>query len=383
MPYFDHNATTPLLPAAREAWLKASDEAWANPSSPYRISARVHRLLDDARARVAGILGVTPEEIVFTSAATEANNAVVRWAARVLPADAAALVSPTEHPSVLAPAREAFGTRLTGWRMAADGRVDRAVLAGSAAGFVAAMAANNETGVLGPVAEIDALCRERGAWYLCDASQWIGRLPARGLAPGGFIVACAHKFGGPKGVGILRVPPAALAAGFRGQLGGEQEGGRRAGTENFPAVAAMVAALEFAERETGAIELRRNWRARFVETITRRLPGATVNSGTAPCLWNTVSLRLPAHENTRWVVRLDKLGFEVSTGSACASGSAGPSHVLAAMELSADEARRTIRISSGWGTTERDWELLVDAIVNVWEQLQLDTMGETGGVIRL
>jgi cysteine desulfurase len=381
MPYFDHNATTPLLPAAREAWLRASDEAWANPSSPYRISARVHRLLDDARARVASTLGVTPEEIVFTSAATEANNAVVRWAAGVLAPEARVLVSPTEHPSVLAPAREAFGDRLVECRIGPDGRVDLAALTAGDAGLVAVMAANNETGVLGPVAEIDALCRGRGAWYLCDASQWIGRLPARGLAPGGFVVGCAHKFGGPKGVGFLRVPPAALAAGFRAQLGGEQEGGRRAGTENFPAIAAMVAALEFGEAQVASIDECAAWRARFIETITRRIPGCVVNSGDAPTLWNTVSLRLPAHDNTRWVVRLDKLGFEVSAGSACATGSARPSRVLTAIGLSAEEARRTLRISSGWMTTERDWQLLAEALANVWEQLELERGG--GSVISL
>lgn len=380
MPYFDHNATTPLLPAARDAWLRASDEAWANPSSPYRISARVHRLLGDARTRVAAILGVTPEEIVFTSAATEANNAVVHWAARVLAPGARVLVSPTEHPSVLAPAREVFGDRLVECTVGADGRIDPASLPAGGFGLVAIMAANNETGVLGPVAEVGAWCRERGAWYLCDASQWVGRLPARGLAPGGFIVGCAHKFGGPKGMGFLRVPPAALAAGFRGQVGGEQEGGRRAGTENFPAVAAMVAALESAETQIASIDERAAWRARFIDTITRRLPGCVVNSGGAPTLWNTVSLRLPAHDNTRWVVRLDKLGFEVSAGSACATGSAKPSRVLTAMGLSADEARRTLRLSSGWATTERDWHALADAIANVWEQLQAETQG--GGVIR-
>jgi len=372
MPYFDHNATTPLLPAAREAWVRASDEAWANPSSPYRISARVHRLLGEARERVAAHLGVAADEIVFTSGATEANNAVIRWAAQVLPSGAHAVVSPTEHPSVLAPAREAFGARLIVPAVGSDGRIDPPRAVPARAGLVAVMAANNETGVLGPVSEIDALCRERDTWYLCDASQWIGRLPARGLAPHAFLVGCAHKFGGPKGVGFLRVPRAAQAAGFRGQLGGEQEGGRRAGTESYPAIAAMAAALDAGEAQAGTLATRAAWRSAFLDAITRRIPGIVVNSGAAPCLWNTVSLRLPAHDNTRWVVRLDKLGFEVSTGSACATGSAAPGHVLAAMGLPADDARRTIRVSSGWATTERDWQLFAEAIVNVGEQLELE-----------
>jgi len=383
MPYFDHNATTPLLPAARDAWLQASDEAWANPSSPYRISARVHRLLGEARARVAAHLGVAAEEIVFTSGATEANNAVIRWAAQAISGGsrARACVSPTEHPSVLEPAREAFGAGLALGAVDTAGCVDLADVAASDASFVAVMAANNETGVSGPARETDTLCRERRAWYLCDASQWIGRRPARDLAPGAFLVGCAHKFGGPKGVGFLRVPPAALAAGFRAQRGGEQEHARRAGTENYPAIAAMVAALEFADTQFSSIETRERWRAAFVTEISRRVPGAKVNTGAAPGLWNTVSLRLPAHDNTRWVVRLDKLGFEVSTGSACASGSAAPSHVLAAMGLTRDETRRTIRISSGWETTERDWQLLAEAIANVRAQLEADGAG--GNVVRI
>lgn len=383
MPYFDHNATTPLLPAAREAWLLATDQAWANPSSPYRISARVHRLLRDARARVAAHLGVVPEEILFTSGATEANNAVIRWAARQLPASARAAVSPTEHPSVLEPARDAFGDRLVALPVDRRGIVDTAAPAVDRPAFLALMAANNETGVLGPTGACDSHARDHGAWYLCDAAQWIGRLPMADLPPHAFLVGCAHKFGGPKGVGFLRVPPAALVAGFRGQRGGEQEGSRRAGTENYPAIAAMVAAMDVAGEQAGALEERQRWRADFVAAVARRVPGAVDNAAGAPCLWNTVSLRLPAHENARWVVRLDKLGFEVSTGSACASGSSKPSHVLAAMGLLADDARRTIRISSGWATTERDWQLLAEAIGNVWEQLQLDRSGETGGVIRL
>lgn len=380
MPYFDHNATTPLLPVAREAWLRASDEAWANPGSPYRISARVHRLLGEARERVAAHLGAAADEIVFTSGATEANNAVVAWAARAIGTSSSAVVSPTEHPSVLAPAQEAFGARLVLPAVDAGGRIDVEEAVRSGVGFVAVMAANNETGVLGAAAEIDEACRARGAWYLCDASQWVGRIPARALAPGAFIVGCAHKFGGPKGMGFLRVPPAALAAGFRAQLGGEQEGARRAGTENYPGIAAMVAALEFAATQSASIEVRSAWRARFIDTVTRCVPGAVVNSGAAPCLWNTVSLRLPAHDNTRWVVRLDKLGFEVSTGPACASGSAKPSRVLAAMGLSADEARRTLRISGGWDTTERDWQLFAEALANVWEQFEAEG---SGSVVRI
>lgn len=373
MPYFDHNATTPLLPAAREAWLLAQDETWANPASPYRIAARAHRILEAARGRVAGFLGVAPAEIIFTSGATEANNAVLAWAARKLPGDAPIVISPTEHPSVLEPARALFDERLHWLGVSRDGWVNpdevAARLGSALGGLVVVMAANNETGLIQTATlEIDQLCQKCGAWFLCDASQWIGRMPACDLAPGAFVVGCAHKFGGPKGVGFLRVPPA--AAGFAAQRGGEQEHGRRAGTENLPAIAAMTAALEFAEDQTPVDRF--DWSTSFASDVARRVPGARLTSGDASRLWNTVSLCLPAHENTRWVTRLDKLGFEVSTGSACATGSSAPSHVLAAMGLKPEEARRTIRVSSGWETTRADWRGLAEAVANVWMQLQAE-----------
>lgn len=379
MPYFDHNATSPLLPVAREAWLQANDEAWANPSSPYRISARAHRLLEAARERVGALFHVPAAEIVFTSGATESNNAVIARAARSIPAAAPVLVSPTEHPSVLAPVRAWFGQRVQWLGISPHGEVDVEKLAhqldGSRGGLVVMMAANNETGLLQTATKtVDELCRERGAWYLCDATQWLGRRPLAGLAPNAFISGSGHKVGGPKGVGVLRVP-AAAAANFHGQQGGEQEHGRRAGTENFPAIAAFVAALEFAiaaQTSGDHVEFGR----KFAELVLELIPGTIINGGTAPRLWNTVSLRLPRHDNTRWVTRLDKLGFEVSTGSACASGSTAPSHVLAAMGLTADEARRTIRISAGWETPWSDWRLLAAAIENVWQQLEAE--GGTG-----
>ena len=363
MPYFDHNATTPLVPDAGNALAKALKDAWHNPSSPYRASARVHRLLEEARESVAACLKASVEEIVFTGGATEANNAIISWAARELPAGKEMLVGRTEHPSVLEAARFCFKNRVRWLDVDADGVPDLQQLGEQLAtgdiGLVAAMAANNETGVISPVAEIGPACRAAGACYLCDASQWIGRLPAAEVPANAFAVACAHKFGGPKGVGFVRVP--AGVGGFRGALGGGQEGSRRAGTENFPGIAAMVAALRFSEgQET---KERTGWRDAFMASISNALPGVGLNGGVAPRLWNTVSLSMPEHANTRWVTRLDKAGFQVSTGSACATGSDSPSHVLAAMGLSPEETRRTIRISAGWETARKDWDALAQVII--------------------
>jgi cysteine desulfurase len=374
MPYFDHNATTPMGPAGREAWLRAADEAWHNPSSPYRASARVHRLLDEARERLAGWVAPGARGgIVFTSGATEANNAVIAWAARHLSADARIGVPATEHPSVVEPVARWFGERVVWLGVDAEGRIDpgdvRALVDQRRIGWVVAMAANNETGVLGPVAALAALCAERGVPMLCDASQWAGRLPLGELPASAVLVGSAHKCGGPKGTGWMWIPE--WAHGFRGAMGGGQERGHRAGTENYPAVASMVAALAEAEARSAAErEERAGWRDAWAARIVAEIPGARVNAAGAPRLWNTLSLRMPAHEHTRWVARLDREGFQVSTGSACATGSGAPSRVLAAMGLSAAEARRTIRVSAGWETTAEDWRGLEAAIVRVWRALE-------------
>lgn len=373
MPFFDHNATTPLHPAARDAWLQASDEAWQNPSSPYRLAARVHRLLDEARERMATWLeGAEPAQIVFASGATELNNAVLAWAARVLPAGAPVLIGATEHPSVIEAARALFPARLRLVPVDPSGQPDldviRRDLHGGSGGLVAIMAANNETGVVGPCQAVAELCRTQGAWLLCDAAQWIGRLPARNLPADAFVVGSAHKCGGPKGVGFLRVPRG--VSDFRGAVGGGQEGGRRAGTENYPAVAAMVAVLALAEARDEAERMQRQaWRDTFAREVCSQVPAVAVNGSESPRLWNTVSLRLPIHENTRWVVRLDRLGFQVSTGSACATGSQSPSHVLGAMGLSAAEARRTVRVSAGWETPAEEWRTLAAAFIRAWREL--------------
>jgi len=372
MPYFDHNATTPLAAVAREAWLRAQDEAWQNPSSPYRAAAQVKIRLDAAREKFAILLGDEAERYVFTSGATEAANMVLSWWAKMLPADALIAVNPTEHPCVLEPAKHFFGDRIRWLKTDASGVVDIAALNKSnllgytldRVAAVVVMAANNETGVLQPWAEIAAACREAGASYLCDASQWVGKLPAGGIGGDGFVIASAHKFGGPKGVGLLKLAP--QSEGLCGQLGGGQEHGHRGGTEDFPAIAAMGSALAEAEQKKVFLETERlHWREEFERAVVAVVQGVRVVAAGADRLWNTVSLVMPFADNTRWVARLDKRGFQVSTGSACATGKAGPSHVLAALGFDADEAKRVVRVSSGWETSADDWRALAAAFGEV------------------
>lgn len=228
------------------------------------------------------------------------------------------------------------------------------------------MAANNETGVLQPWQAVLDLCRAKDVLFCCDAAQWLGKLPAAGLGACDFLTGSAHKFGGPKGVGFLKCPS-------RGRLrpllvGGPQELRRRAGTENLAGVAAMAAALEEREtwlREPGGVEERERWRAGFEEGLRAELPGVEIVGATAPRLWNTVSAVMPdPGRRFRWVVRLDKLGFAVSTGSACSSGKEALSPVLAAMGRSWQEAGRVARFSSGWETRPGEWQALLNALVH-------------------
>lgn len=372
MPYFDHNATTPLTAVARDTWLRAQEEAWQNPSSPYRTAAQVKIRLEAAREKFAILLGDEAERYVFTSGATEAANRVIEWWAKTLPADALIAVNPTEHPCVLESVKHFFGDRVRWLKMDSAGVVDVGTLknchlSGDNLDRVAAvivMAANNETGVLQPWNEIAAACAEAGVGYLCDASQWLGKLPAGGIGGNGFVIAAGHKFGGPKGVGLLKLAP--QSEGLRGQLGGGQERGHRGGTEDFPAIAAMGAALAEAEQKKVFLETERlAWREEFERAVVATVPGTRVVAAGADRLWNTVSLVMPFTENTRWVTRLDKRGFQVSTGSACATGKGGPSHVLAALGFDAGEAKRTVRVSSGWETAAEDWRALAAAFGEV------------------
>lgn len=375
MPYFDHNATTPLAGGARDTWLRAQDEAWQNPSSPYRAAAQVKIRLDAAREKFAILLGDEAERYVFTSGATEAANMVFAWWARTLRADAWIALNPTEHPCVLEPAKRYFEGRIRWLKTDSRGVVDLEdlkvchLLSDKQVGAVAVMAANNETGVLQPWADMAAACREASVPYLCDASQWVGKLPAGGIGGDGFVIGSAHKFGGPKGVGFLKLAP--QSEGLAGQLGGGQQAGHRGGTEDFPNIAAMGAALAEAEQKKVFLETERlAWRDAFERQVVATVPGVRVVAADADRLWNTVSLVMPFAENTRWVARLDKRGFQVSTGSACATGKGGPSHVLAAMGMEADETKRAIRVSSGWETGRADWESLAAALVETAGELK-------------
>jgi len=390
MLYFDHNATTPVLPAARAAWLEATEKFIGNPSSPHRLGQRADAALQSAREQLAAFLGCDAMDIVWTSGATESNNMVLHHVARSLclaerrpptrrrpqraepefgvPTQAEVWVSAIEHPCVLAAADFHFPRRTRRIPVLRAGRVDldwlRDGLKKRKPALVAVMAANNETGVLQPWREALALCREAKVPFFCDAAQWVGKLAARGLGGCDFVSGCAHKFGGPKGVGFLKCPSASRTTPLL--LGGKQEDGRRAGTENVASVLSMMAVLEVRERLLAAGEQspRLAWREAFERKLLIRLPGSEIVGAGSERLWNTVSALMPEADcQQRWVVKLDKFGCAVSTGSACASGREEPSHVLAAMGRTPVEAGRVLRFSSGWETAEEDWEALLRGLL--------------------
>ena len=369
MLYFDHNATTPLCASAKDAWVDAIDRYVGNPSSPHRIGARAERAMADARDKLAGFLGCSPLDIVWTSGATESNNLVLHHCAQALDGDKEVWITAIEHPCVIEATRTHFPNRYKTLPVNNTGVLDLVVLRQKLTkekpGLIAVMAANNETGVLQPWTEVQQLCSEYQIPFFCDAAQWVGKLPAKGLGACDFVSGCAHKFGGPQGVGFLKCP--SRGAVYSQIVGGKQEEGRRAGTENVAGVLSMMAALEKRENQlaSGIIQEKEAWRNAFVMSLI----GAEVLGKGQGRLWNTVTALLPGDCQARWVVKLDKAGFAVSTGSACSSGKETPSHVLTAMGVAKEDTDRVVRFSSGWETTAEDWQALVKGVNQVAGEL--------------
>lgn len=371
--YFDHNATTPLHPAARAAWLEASERFWQNPSSLYREAAAVKERLEQARERLGDLLGCEPGRIVFTSGATESNHALFRALATKLPPEARVLTSSIEHPSVRTPLRLCFRDRIVEAPSLPDSSLDLSVMLESVdekrPALVTLMAASNESGTLLPWADAAAACKERGIPFHTDATQWIGKLPAQGLGQCDYVTGSAHKFGGPKGCGFTMLQDEEESLSLL--AGGPQESGRRAGTENYAAIEAMVTALEAIAPDLDRVaHMQAPLRDAFAQSVCETIPGTRAVGASAPRLWNTALLLMPRHDNRKWLARLSQHGFAISTGSACSSGSEGASQVLQATGATPEEMRRVLRVSGGWDTTAEDWSQLAEAMSRVWQGLE-------------
>jgi cysteine desulfurase len=361
--YLDWNAGAPLRPEVRAAVLAALD-AVGNPSSPHAEGRRARAIVEDAREEVAALVRAKPAEVVFTSGATEANNAVVAGGWQAI------LVAGIEHDSVLAPAHNlAPGgkARILDLAVDANGRVRREDVANSARAvsgngpaLLCLQLANNETGIVQPLAEAAEAARSQGLAVHTDAVQAAGRIAVDFMALGvDYLSLSGHKMGGPKGVGALVIRDGAALPPF--VAGGGQERRRRAGTENVPAIAGFGAAARAAARDLEVIERVRALRDRVEAKVLTVTPSAVVIGADAERLPNTTSVALPGARAETLVIALDLAGVAVSAGAACSSGKVGASHVLEAMGLEPALARAAIRVSLGWSSTEEDVAAFADA----------------------
>ena len=377
MSYFDNNATTPLHPEAREALLNASTENWANPSSPYRISAKVRASMQKCRESIASGLQTDPDQLIFTSGSTEANNSVFSHLSQNGDKSSRILLSPFEHPSVSEAAHYWFSGRVDFLNAQPDGTINIGELEaylnkGPLPVLVSIMAASNESGVIQPWREAARLCQKFGVPYHCDSTQLPGKERLDDLSLCTYSVYSAHKFGGPKGIGWLVGEGASSLL-----VGGEQEKGRRGGTENYPAIKSAHRAWESVVQAPLDIPGLSRLRDDFEDQMEQQIPGIRIIGKNSPRLWNTSLMIMPEFENLQWVGKLDKLGFQVSTGSACSSTKTGGSPIAQALALSLPETQRLIRISSFQDHTHSEWKGLRDAFAKAHLSLQKESLGSS------
>lgn len=366
MIYLDHNATTPLAPAALEAMRPYLERLHGNASSIHAAGRETRAALDDSRDRLAALLACRPHEIIFTGGGTEANNLALLGLARAHATRGKHLITcATEHHAVLHPLehlQKREGFRLTVLGVDARGLLDPAEVRRALTPettLVSVMTANNETGIRQPVAEIAALCREQGVLFHTDAIQSFGKEPlASILCNADALSLAAHKFYGPKGAGLLR-----LRGGIsieRIAFGGSHENDRRPGTENVAAVAGMACAAEIAAAATTNEAARlAPLREQLWHGIRAAFPAAVRNSDPALSLANTLNVSFPGLDGESVLMNLDLAGICASSGSACMVGSIQPSHVLLAMGVPRDIAQATVRFSLGKSTTHEE---IADAV---------------------
>ena len=367
--YLDWNATTPLRPEAAAAMSEVLARC-GNPSSVHRWGRAARQAIEQARFTVAALLDTPAEGVVFVSGGTEANHLALLGSGRDR-----VLVSAVEHDSVLRAAPEAERISVDCDGVVVLDTLDRLVAADPRPALVSVMLANNETGVVQPVAAIGAIARTHGALFHCDAVQAAGKITLDARTIGAdFVTLSAHKLGGPPGIGALVVT---------GELeltpllhGGGQERGRRAGTENLVGIAGFAAAAVAATEEIAVYDRVRALRDALESGLAAIAPDAVVLGAAAPRLPNTAAIAMPGVAAETQVIALDLDGVMVSAGAACSSGKVGPSHVLEAMGVGPDLVGSTIRVSLGWDSSEAD----VAHFLRAWTTLYQRCRGSSFGV---
>ena len=368
--YFDNNATSAVAPEVVSAMLPYLQENYGNPSSMHHFGGKVESAVSEARQEVAELLGANPDEIVFTSCGTESDSTAIYGALEAQPHKRHFITTKVEHPAVLALGEHLAhkGYEVTFLGVDANGNLDldeleKAITPETA--LVSVMFANNETGVIFPIAEIGAICRRHGVPLHTDAVQAVGKFPIDlATLPVDYLALSGHKLHAPKGVGALYVRKGAP---FRPYLrGGHQEKGRRAGTEAVPSIVALGTACKLARLYMHDEETRvRSLRDRLQTELTRLIPDTIINGDVPHRLPNTLNISFKYVEGEAILLMLDQYGICASSGSACTSGSLEPSHVLRAMDVPFTYAHGSIRLSLSRYTTREE----VDKVIEIFPPL--------------
>ncbi len=374
--YADNAATTRMSKRALDTLTRYLDEYYGNPSSLHTVGQRAKEILENARAEIAGAIGATPSEIIFTSGGSEADNQAIRSAAYngKKKGKTHIISSAFEHHAVLHTLRklEEEGFEVTLLDVHEDGLVrldelEKAIRDDTC--LVTIMSANNEIGTIQPIREIGALCRQKGITFHTDAVQAVGHIRINVEEDNiDMLSASAHKFHGPKGVGFLYVKKGIRALSLI--EGGAQEKGRRAGTENVPAIAAMAEALrEAVEKLDGNSKRQTSVRKRLIDGL-REIPHSALNGDENKRLPGNVSFCFEGIEGESLLLLLDDKGIQASSGSACTSGSLDPSHVLLAIGRVHDVAHGSLRLSIGDDITDDEADYIIKSVKEVVEYLR-------------
>lgn len=375
MIYLDHNATTPVLPEVLEAMMPYFTSEWGNPSSAYKFGSKLKGVIETARALVAELIGAQPREVIFTSCATESNNAAIHAALKANPNKRHIVTSAVEHSSVLnhCMALEKEGYRVTRLSVDRDGLLKladlEAVITDDVA-VVSLMWANNETGVLFPVKEIAEICKSRGVLYHCDAVQAAGKfeIDVRPI-PIDYLSLTGHKFHAPKGIGVLYVRRKTPVSPY--VYGGHQERNLRGGTENVPLIVGMGKAAELARKDLSDYDKKvRPLRDKLEDSILSSIPNTELNGHKTQRLSNTTNITFHGIESEALLILLDQEGICASSGSACLADSDEPSHVIKAMKPQGNQSRSMIRFSLGLVTTGDGIANVCDAARRLTETLR-------------